>query len=284
MNFVASIYDNTQIEKLNNLVTHVLIPVPSFQSSTGVDVIEAINLCESINIKPILKLDSMIHEYMLDDFKEVILKYKDSNVLFYITDLGAAKILIDLGLVNRTIFNPHTLITNHLDAKIYSDFGFDAVSMSLEITVNDVIKTLDKTNVDLFYLVFGHQLMFHSKRMLVSLYEEKENLNIKRNNMYLIEEKRNDKYPLLETNLGTYIYRSYQLSLIKHIKELNLKYAYFESRFINFDTYVEVLRIYNRYMNNEINIDEALSLISSLDLNIEDGFTYKDSVYQKEEF
>jgi putative protease len=265
-------------------VTHVLIPVPNFQSSNGVDIVEAINLCERFNIKPILKLDAMIHEYMLDDFKEVILKYKDYNVLFYITDLGAAKILIDLDLVNKTIFNPYTLITNYLDAKIYSNFGFDAIAMSLEITVNDVIKTLEKTNINLFYQVFGHQLMFHSKRMLVSLYEEKENLNIKRDNMYLIEEKRNDEYPLLETNLGTYIYRSYQLSLIKHIKDLNLKYAYFESRFINFDIYVEVLKIYNKYINNEINLDDALSLISSLDLNIEDGFTYKDSVYQKEEF
>jgi hypothetical protein len=45
-----------------------------------------------------------------------------------------------------------------------------------------------------------------------------------------------------------------------------------------------VLKIYNKYINNEINLDDALSLISSLDLNIEDGFTYKDSVYQKEEF
>ena len=99
-----------------------------------------------------------------------------------------------------------------------------------------------------------------------------------------IIEKRKDKYPLLETNLGTYIYRSYQLSLIKHIKELNLKYAYFESRFIEFDTYLKVLKIYNKYLNDEINLDEAVNYISTLELNIEDGFTYKDSVYQKEEF
>jgi hypothetical protein len=115
-------------------------------------------------------------------------------------------------------------------------------------------------------------------------FAKKENLDIKRDNMYLIEEKRKDKYPLLETNLGTYIYRSYQLSLIKHIKELNLKYAYFESRFIEFDTYLKVLKIYNKYLNDEINLDEAVNYISTLELNIEDGFTYKDSVYQKEEF
>jgi putative protease len=284
MNIVASIYNISQINKLNNLATHVLIPVEGFQSSNGLDIVASINECNNNGLTPILKMDAMIHEYMLEDFKKLVLEYTDYNVLFYITDLGAAKILIDLGLVNRTIFNPNTLITNHLDAKIYSDLGFDAVGMSLEITINDVIKTIDKANIDLFYQVFGHQLMFHSKRMLVNLYEQKENLQIKRDNMYLIEEKRKDKYPLLETNLGTYIYRSYQISLIKHIKELDLKYAYFESRFIDFNIYLEVLNIYNKYLNNEIILNEALNNLSSLDLNIEDGFTYKDSVYQKEEF
>lgn len=284
MNIVASIYDISQIEKLNNLATHVLIPVQDFQSSKGLNLLDSIALCKTYGLKPILKMDGMIHEYMLEKFKNLILEYKSFDCLFYITDLGAAKILIDLGLVERTIFNPNTLITNYLDAKLYANYGFDAISMSLEVTINDVIKTIELTKVNMFYLVFGHQLMFHSKRMLVSLYEKKENLDIKRDNMYLIEEKRKDKYPLLETNLGTYIYRSYQLSLIKHIKELNLKYAYFESRFIEFDTYLKVLKIYNKYLNDEINLDEAVNYISTLELNIEDGFTYKDSVYQKEEF
>lgn len=284
MNIVASVYNISEIEKLNNLATFVLIPVEGFQSSEGLDVIEAIKLCESYNIKPILKLDAMIHEYMLDSFKETIIKYMNYQVLFYITDLGAAKILIDLGLVDRTIFNPYTLITNHLDAKVYNDLGFNAISMSLEITVNDVIKTINCGINNLFYQVFGHHLMFHSKRMLVSLYEKKENLTIKKDNMHLIEEKRSDKYPLLENKLGTYIYRSYQVSLIKHIKELDLKYAYFESRFIEFDTYINVLNVYNDYLKDKITLDEAINKLSSLDLHIEDGFTYKDSVYQKEEF
>ena len=108
MNIVASIYDINQIEKLNSLATHVLIPVEGFQSSKGLDIEESIRLCNNINIIPILKMDGMIHEYMIDEFTNVILKYKDFNVLFYITDLGAAKILIDLGLSKRTIFHPNT--------------------------------------------------------------------------------------------------------------------------------------------------------------------------------
>ena len=67
-------------------------------------------------------------------------------------------------------------------------------------------------------------------------------------------------------------------------KELNLKYAYFESRFIEFNQYLKVLKIYNDYYNNVISLDIALDKIDSLGLNLEDGFTYKDSVYQKEEF
>ena len=113
MNIVASIYNISQINKLNNLATHVLIPVEGFQSSNGLDIVASINECNYNGLTPILKMDAMIHEYMLEDFKKLVLEYTDYNVLFYITDLGAAKILIDLGLVNRTIFNPNNLITNH---------------------------------------------------------------------------------------------------------------------------------------------------------------------------
>ena len=69
MNIVASVYDINQIEKLNNLATHVLIPVEGFQSSKGLELVASIEQCKKYNLIPILKLDGMIHEYMLDSFK-----------------------------------------------------------------------------------------------------------------------------------------------------------------------------------------------------------------------
>ena len=284
MKIVATAYNLEQLNKLKDLTSFVLLPVDNFTSCDGISLDSAIELCYSLQITPILRMDAMLHEDMLKDFEDIILNYKNTNALFYVTDLGAVNILIRNNLVNRCIFDPQTLICNYLDAEIYQSMGFDAISMSLEIMINDVVKSIEKAHLSLFYQVFGHRLMFHSKRKLVSLYEQKESLNIKRNSMYLIEEKRNDKYPLVETKLGTYIYRSYQLSLINELDRLNLKYAYLESRFIDFDMYLEVLCIYNEYINRNITLDEANSKLSLLALNIEEGFTYKDSVYQKEEF
>ena len=44
----------------------------------------------------------------------------------------------------------------------------------------------------------------------------------------------------------------------------------------------ELPSIHRIYSSQKLN--EAIEKLSSLDLNFEDGFTYKDSVYQKEEF
>ena len=284
MEIVATAYSIEELNKLKGLATFVLLPVEGFTSSRGIDLSKALLICEKNDIKPILRLDAMLHENMLSEFESIILSYKESNALYYVTDLGACNILITHKLQDRTIFDPQTLICNYLDASIYQNMGFNAISMSLEITIDDVIKTLQMTNIKLFYQVFGHRLMFHSKRKLVSRYENKGNLNIIRNGMYLIEEKRNDKYPLIETNLGTYIYRSYQISLLNELNRLNLSYAYLESRFIDFNVYIDVLKIYNDYLNNNITLNDANECLSKLPLNIEDGFKLKDSVYQKEEF
>lgn len=284
MNLVATAYNLTQLNKLNDLASHVLLPVGGLTSSDGIDLDKAIGICNSKKIIPILRMDAMLHEDMLLDFEKAVLKYKDTNCLYYITDLGAANIIIKNSLVSRVIFDPQTLICNYLDAAIYQNMGFEAISMSLEVTIKDVIKACNMADLRLFYQVFGHRLMFHSKRKLVKLYETKCNINIKRDNMYLIEEKREDKYPIIETPLGTYIYRSYQISLINELNNLDLKYAYLESRFLDYDIYLKVLSLYKEYINKNTTLEDVNNNLASLCLNIEDGFTFKDSVYQKEEF
>ena len=42
--------------------------------------------------------------------------------------------------------------------------------------------------------------------------------------------------------------------------------------------------IYKDYLDKKITKEDAIKSINELNLNIEDGFKYKDSVYQKEEF
>ena len=213
------------------------------------------SLIESrINNTKVLICHDDIDMYRLVDFKQRIKKHNTSNV------------------------------QEGIDAVNYYDYGFNAISLSNEITIKDLCKIISKTNVKVFYQVFGHRLMLHSRRKLVSLYGEKIGVDIDKSNMRIVEATRNDSYPIVENDRGTYIYRSYLISLLKELKDINLEYAYLESFNLKTDIYIKVLDIFNKYINDEYTLNLALEHMSLLNLDIKDGFSYQDSIYNKEEF
>ena len=102
--------------------------------------------------------------------------------------------------------------------------------------------------------------------------------------MRIVEATRNDSYPIVENDKGTFIYRSYLISLLKEIKNLNLEYGFIESFNIKIENYISVLEIFYKYLNDEYSLNQAIEHLTLLNLDIKDGFSYQDSIYNKEEF
>ena len=189
-----------------------------------------------------------------------------------------------MNLTNMIIYNPETMITNYLDLSILQSFNFDAYQMSSEITLNDLKLAYNKTNAPLIYYGFGHKIMFYSKRKLLTLYSNKTNIDMPKEKGYLKEVTRNDYIPITENANGTYILRSYVISLLEDLSNLDfLKYMILDSNYIEFDKYKKALEAYYKFNNNEISLDAAKEIINNLDLDIEDGFKINDTVYLKEE-
>lgn len=277
MKLVSKLNTIAELELIQNYSDCIMLPYELI----SIENIEKIN---KYNKTPILMYNLMIHPFELNKYTNEILKYINSNTLFYITDLGLARFLKNNNLIDRVIYDPITMITNSLDAKNYYEYGFNAIGLSNEITFNDLNEIISKTDINAFYQVFGHRLMLHSRRKLVSLYKEKIGDKSPNTNMQIIETTRNDVYPIVENDRGTYIYRSYLISLIKEIKGSNIEYAFFENFNTSLEVYYEIIKIYYEYLNDNISLNLALEKISLLNLDIKDGFTYQDSVYQKEEF
>lgn len=225
--------------------------------------------------KVILRLDVLVRERELKPYLSLIDELKDLDIYYYITDQGLLNYLLSLGLGKKTIYDPFTMITNMMDAKTYYDLGLLAVAPSLEIPFKDILEFA----VPLFYLGFGRRLMFNSKRNLVSLYKEKSGLKFSLKNLTIVEEKREDVLPIFEDK-GTYIYRSYFLNNLKLIKESknNINFVLLDSLTLSFDTYLEIVKRAHLYLNG---LTDNIDLVD-LDLDIEEGFTYLDTIYQKE--
>jgi len=284
MKLVSAIYNLKQLNKcleyidgaiLNNKDTSLIYE--------DLDLDKAILLCKNNNVLPIISINKMLYPDDLNFIKQFMNKYKDN--LFLATDIAVYMIALELDIVDRIIFDPQTMVTNQLDLKEYSNLGFDAVAMSLEIPITDVHTSIKNQNASVFYQVFGHRLMFYSKRKLISLYEEKADIKASRDHLYLRESTREDYIPTIENKNGTMMYRPYLISLINNFEIIKeFKYAYLESLYLDDNLYISVLKIYKELNDSIITLDTAINEINKLGLNIQDGFTYQDSVYQKELF
>lgn len=235
---------------------------------------------KKIKANIILRLDNMVFEKDILGLEELINECKD-DFYYYVSDLGLVELLAENNLIHKTIYDPKTMITNHLDAKYYYDLGLAGVGISNEITLNDAKVSADLNS---FYQVFGYRLMYVSKRKAVKLYLERKNVPYSNQNLKIVEVSRNEAYPIFEDNNGDYIYRDYVINLMKEFKETSFKYNLLESLLIPETKYLEVCQLYYRLAHNEITTEEALTIFNQLELVAKDGFSYQDSVYQKEEF
>ena len=87
----------------------------------------------------------------------------------------------------------------------------------------------------------------------------------------------------METNKGTKIYRSQLICLLNEMDTLPLEYAYLDSFRIDEFTFIEIVKLFSSLKNGK-NKEEVMASLASLNLPIGEGFSYKDSVYMKEEF
>ncbi|MDE6415331.1 MAG: U32 family peptidase [Anaeroplasmataceae bacterium] len=247
------------------------------------DILNQIHTVEAYGLVSIYKLNEMVFPLEIEKYRKKILFTKDTNCLYYITDLGLAHILKELGLIQRTIFDPITMITNSLDAKEFMEYGFHSIGLSNEITLKDIEQIIKKTNIKSFLQVFGYRLMLNTRRTLISLYEEKIQTEIQKTNLKIEEATRTDAFPIVETKTGTKIYRSYLISLLNELDALPLEYAFLESFGLDENTFIEVVKLFSSVKSGK-NKEEAIVFLKSLNLPIGEGFSYQDSVYMKEEF
>ena len=285
MEIISLVYKN---EELNNLIDYAdgfILMIKPFSLSYGsIDLDSSIDLLRKNNKKIIIGLNKIYHPSDIEGLSKLLDRYKGDDIYYYFSDLGACNLAIDKGLSNKIIYNPETMITNYLDLSVLQSFNFDAYQMSSEITLKDLSLAYDKTNAPLSYYGFGHKIMFYSKRKLLTLYSNKTGINMPLENGYLKETTRNDYIPICENENGTYILRSYVVSLLDNLDDIKfLKYLILDSNYVNFEDYKTVLKAYYEFNNKNNSLEEAKNIIQSLGLDIQDGFKNNDTVYLKEE-
>lgn len=168
-------------------------------------------------------LNSLIHEDNLQDFKIEADKLMELDVNFIVQDIGALTYMLSKISPDRIIFNPYTLICNKDDLVTYNKLFNTAVSVTDNLSIIEKIGLVN-SSITLIN-IYGTYPIYQSYRKVVSLYEDYKNVKIDRNNLFIKEDTRNDLYPIIENEYGSFIFSHEKVNLLDHLDELsNAKY------------------------------------------------------------
>lgn len=239
------------------------------------------------NTEMLVLLNRFFTEEELPKLKQHLKRLKEQDVdgIIFSDDavLAYAK---EMDMEHLLIYQPDTLLTNHMDIDFYLHQGIKRAVLAKEITMEEIQAIADKTNPSqLELIIHGRLLMMHSKRKLLSNYMEFTKQNISLTNerdLCIVEDTRNDRMPILEDEHGTHIFSGFVQCAFKEIERLkhcNIKALRIDGIFQNSAYIVDVIRLYHQCIQGAITGEQAEAMFQELypEEPISSGFYYQQT-------
>lgn len=274
-------------------VSGIIFSVPYFSTRADhyfeIDQLPKIKkICEEHNIK----MYTSILRIFTDEETQTIenhLKYlKQLDVDgIYFSDLGTLYLAQQLNMSEKMIFNPDTLLTNSEDVNLYLEEGCQMVTLAKEITLDEICNIAQKAKGEIEVIVHGRLNMFYSKRTLLSNYQEfrEEERSLKDNyNLYLIEANRQDKFPVIEDDLGTHIFTGFTLASFNEVQQIvknGVKNIRIEGIFKSTEEICETVKDYIAVLENKKNPQVLFEEYLAKDDSISTGFLHQKTIAKR---
>jgi len=219
------------------------------------------------------------------EFLQFVMELNVDGIIF--GDLGVYNLAKNLKMENLLIYNPETLNTNYYDSLFWENKGIKGITISKEITLKEIDEISQKTNINVSITGHGHLNMFHSRRPLIGnffKYTNDKDENYSENRDFkLIEEIRDEAYPIFQDSHGTHIFRDKALESYKEINFLEniLDVFIIDGIFKDTDYLVKTIKNYNEILNSKNHEEKAKKISDDYKLDHDSGFLYKKTVYVK---
>ena len=247
------------------------------------------NFCKSNKKKVYVQIDNFISEDDMDellDYMGFVKSLEPDGIYFH--DLGLYEIAKQFDLSSKLIYDGKSVLCNSLDTRFLLNRGIDSVMLARELTFEE-IRNIAKNNPDQVDLqIFGHQRMSYSRRKFLKNYFREINKDydyLNKETMYVIEEQRDYKMPIVEDEEGTFIYSDYIVEMFKEVPEISdvIKRGVIDTLFIENDSMIlEACRDYKRVNKENADfIKENFRL--SYPENYSSGYLYQKTNITKDE-
>ena len=254
-------------------------------SFSTTEITDANTLIKSLKKEIYIVANLIVHNSNLNSLKEFLDFVKDLDVDGIIFgDLAVYQIAKNIGIENKLIYSPETLNTNYYDPIFWSRQGIKGLTISKEITLDDILQISKDKLLEISLIGHGHLNMFHSRRPLIENYfkytKKEYEEYIDNRNLKVIEEIRNESYPIFQDNHGTHIFRDKSLESFREVNTLNdyldvfiIDGIFKDNKYLN-----KTLKNYKKLLNNIGNADDISKLYEG---DHDSGFLYKKTVYDK---
>ncbi len=249
------------------------------------EILEANNLIKSLNKEIYIVINMIVHNKDLKSIKDFLNMTKEFDVDGIIFgDLGVYQLAKKIGIEDKLIYSPETLNTNYYDPIFWSGQGIKGLTISKEITLEDIKEISKDKSLEISLIGHGHLNMFHSRRPLIENFFKYTNKEyeeyIENRNLRVVEEIRDESYPIFQDNQGTHIFREKSLESFKEVKILNeyLDIFIIDGIFKDNKYLEKTVKYYKDILDNNIDCIEVSKLYEG---DHDSGFLYKKTVYDK---
>ena len=256
-------------------------------SFSELEIKEAIDIIKSMDKEVIISMNLIIHNSDIEQVSEYLETLKVQNVDGIIFgDLGLYNIAKRKQMEHLLIYNPETLNTNFYDKTFWAKKGIRGIIISKEITLHDINEISKGKTIEIGLIGHGHLNMFHSRRPLISNFfkfnDEESKDYIKNRNLRLVEELRDEVYPVFQDEHGTHIFREKAMESYNEIIELSKSLDLFiiDSIFKDPEYLLNTVQNYKEILHTK---NQTLANVTSDELkeSHDSGFLYKKTVYDK---
>lgn len=264
LDFIATPFEMEDLHKLKEAGADSVVISTPFFSVRGAGYFERETLpqvktiCEQLGLRMLVMVNRFFTEEELPQLREFLKECKTLQVdgIYY----GDECVLYEaqkLNLVDRLIYHPDTLITNHADVNFYLNEGISMVSISKEITKEEICEIARQAQGDIEIMIHGRVNMMHSKRNLISNYLKfiGKDVDIKgKRSLYIMEETREEHMPIMEDEFGTHVFSGYTLASFLELKDFidaGIHHMRIDGIFHDIDYVCEALRLYHDILDGK---------------------------------
>ncbi len=263
MRYIIEIYEKNEIAVARaHGAEGIMLPLQFYSAHTSSafeldELAELVSLAEGMEVY--IDATRMFTDNEMDQVAILIEKCKELAIKgIYFADISGYQMCHEAQAEYLCYYQPDTMIVNSRDAAFWLEL-MGGICLAKELTIEEICRVAENVQGNVEVFLHGTPLMSMSKRPLIENYFDEINYKGELKDIYYLqEEKRQEPFPVLRNDQGTFFFAAYVQESFKELEALNKAHTK-QGRISHFNvSFDEMMDALDVYKDIEVNgYDEA---------------------------